>query len=48
MTAEIDTEPYNEASLKFHAAMGFHEVGVQRIRGGCVQVSLQEAPIPPR
>lgn len=48
VTAEIDTEPYNEASLKFHAAMGFHEVGVQRIRGGCVQVSLQEAPVPPR
>lgn len=43
VTAEIDTEPYNEASLQFHKAMGFKEVGVQTIRGGAVTVSLQEA-----
>lgn len=43
VTAEIDTEPYNEASLKFHKAMGFQEVGVQTIRNGAVKVSLQEA-----
>lgn len=45
ITAEIDTIPYNEASLKFHAAMGFKEVGVQMIRGNSVKVSLQEAAV---
>ena len=45
VTAEIDTVPYNEASLRFHQSMGFREVGVQTIRGGSVQVSLQEAAI---
>ena len=40
--AEIDTEPvYNEASLRFHAAMGFREVGTQYVRNGAVRVSLQ-------
>lgn len=43
VTAEIDTEPYNEASLKFHKAMGFREVGTQSIRNHTVKVSLQEA-----
>lgn len=47
VTAEIDTIPYNEASLKFHAAMGFREVGTQRVRNQSVQVSLQEAPVGP-
>ena len=41
VTAEIDTVPYNEGSLKFHESMGFREVGTQVIRGGEVQVSLQ-------
>ena len=45
VTCEIDTIPYNEPSLKFHAAMGFREVGEQFIRGGTVKVSLQEAPV---
>lgn len=45
VTAEIDTVPYNETSLRFHAAMGFREVGVQTVRGGAVQVSLQEAAV---
>ena len=47
VTAEVDTVPYNEASLKFHAAMGFREVGAQVIRGGRVQVSLLEAAVRP-
>lgn len=47
VTAEIDTVPYNEASLRFHRAMGFREVGTQVIRGGRVAVSLQEAAVPP-
>ena len=41
VTAEIDTIPYNEVSLKFHGAMGFREVGTQFVRGGDVKVSLQ-------
>ena len=45
VTAEIDTIPYNETSLGFHKAMGFREVGTQIIRGGEVQVSLQEAKV---
>ena len=45
VTAEIDTIPYNETSLKFHEAMGFKEVGSQRIRNNCIEVSLQAAPI---
>ena len=45
VTAEIDIEPYNETSLKFHEAMGFEEVGQQVIRGGEIKVSLQVRPI---
>ncbi len=45
VTAEIDTEPYNEVSLNFHKEMGFREVGVQAIRNNSVKVSLQEAAI---
>lgn len=42
VTAEIDTEPvYNDTSLKFHAAMGFKEVGVQWVRGNSIKVSLE-------
>lgn len=41
VTAEIDTIPYNGASLKFHQEMGFQEVGEQVIRQGTVKVSLQ-------
>ena len=42
VTAEIDTEPvYNDASLRFHAAMGFREVGAQYVRNGTIKVSLQ-------
>ena len=45
VTAEIDTEPYNEVSLGFHQAMGFREVGVQAVRNNIIQVSLQEARV---
>lgn len=45
VTAEIDTIPYNEASLKFHEAMGFREVGAQMIRNNTIKVSLQEAAV---
>ncbi|MBE6968923.1 MAG: GNAT family N-acetyltransferase [Ruminococcaceae bacterium] len=45
VTAEVDTVPYNAESLAFHAAMGFHEVGTQSVRGGSVTVSLLEAAV---
>lgn len=45
VTAEIDTIPYNETSLKFHKSMGFTEVGMQVVRDGSVEVSLQEARV---
>ena len=45
VTAEIDTEPYNEVSLGFHRAMGFREVGVQSVRNNSIRVSLQEAKV---
>ena len=45
VTAEIDTIPYNEASLKFHEKTGFKEVGTQFVRGGTIKVSLQARPI---
>ena len=41
VTCEVDTIPYNEASLKFHEAMGFKEVGEQIVRGGAAKVSLK-------
>lgn len=45
VTAEIDTIPYNEASLSFHQVMGFKEVGEQFIRGGSIKVSLQAVEV---
>ena len=45
VTAEIDTIPYNEASLAFHKEMGFREVGVQMVRNNSVKVSLQERAV---
>lgn len=41
VTAEIDIEPANPVSLKFHERFGFHEVGRQEIYGGKKVVSLQ-------
>lgn len=45
VTAEIDTIPYNEASLNFHKEMGFREVGEQFVRNNTIKVSLQEAKV---
>ena len=45
VTAEIDTVPYNAASLAFHKAMGFCEVGTQWVRDNTIQVSLQAAAV---
>lgn len=41
ITAEIDIEPENPISLKFHQNYGFEEVGRQEVAGGTKVVSLQ-------
>jgi len=43
VTCEFYTVPANEASRRFHAAFGFHEVGSQWVADGRKQVSLQVA-----
>jgi predicted GNAT superfamily acetyltransferase len=43
ITAEIDIEPPNPGSLKFHKEFGFSEVGTQAVCDGKKQVSLQAA-----
>ena len=45
VTCEVDTIPYNEVSLNFHKAMGFHEVGTQYVKFNNVTVSMQEAAV---
>ena len=41
VAAEIDIEPPNPVSLKFHEKFGFGEVGRQEVAGGTKVVSLQ-------
>lgn len=41
ITCEIDIEPPNPASYRFHARYGFVEVGTQHVAGGAKRVSLQ-------
>ncbi len=43
VTCEYYTVPPNEASRRFHAAFGFHEIGSQWVADGRKQVSLQVA-----
>ncbi len=45
VAAEIDIEPPNPVSLKFHEKFGFKEVGRQEVAGGTKVVSLQIANI---
>lgn len=45
VTAEIDIDPPNPASLKFHEKYGFTEVGRQLVAGGKKAVSLQVSAI---
>ena len=45
VTCEFYTVPPNEASRRFHAAFGFHEVGSQWVADGRKQVSLQVAAV---
>jgi predicted GNAT superfamily acetyltransferase len=42
VTCEIDIEPPNPASHRFHQKFGFGEVGTQSVAGGRKRVSLQE------
>lgn len=44
LAAELNVEPLNETSLRFHAAHGFVEVGTQRLDDG-KRVSLQIRPL---
>jgi predicted GNAT superfamily acetyltransferase len=41
IACEFDIEPPNPASARFHAKLGFREVGRQRLYGGKKTVSLQ-------
>jgi predicted GNAT superfamily acetyltransferase len=41
ITCEFDIQPPNPASERFHARLGFHEVGQQPLYGGSKVVSLQ-------
>jgi uncharacterized protein len=41
VAAEFDVDPPNEASARFHARFGFHEVGRQVVPYGMKEVSLQ-------
>lgn len=41
LACEIDDEPPNPASQRFHARYGFREVGQQWLNGGTKRVSLQ-------
>jgi len=43
VTCEINIEPPNDASHRFHARRGFAEVGTQWVAGGTKRVSMQVA-----
>ena len=45
ITLEIDSEPPNPVSARFHARYGFAEVGAQWVAGGTKRVSLQAVAI---
>ena len=45
ITLEIDSDPPNPVSNRFHARYGFREVGSQWVAGGTKRVSLQELPL---
>lgn len=45
VVCELDIEPPNEPSRRFHDRLGFHEVGTQWVAGGTKRVSLREAAV---
>lgn len=42
MTCEVNLEPPNESSMRFHERMGFHQVGSQAFENGKKEVALME------
>jgi predicted GNAT superfamily acetyltransferase len=46
IVCEVDVDPPNAASIRFHDRFGFREVGTQLVGGGSKRVSLREAPVP--
>jgi predicted GNAT superfamily acetyltransferase len=46
VVCEVDVDPPNAASIRFHDRFGFVEVGTQLVGGGTKRVSLREAPVP--
>jgi hypothetical protein len=45
IVCEVDVDPPNAASCRFHDRYGFVEVGTQRVAGGTKLVSLREATV---
>jgi predicted GNAT superfamily acetyltransferase len=45
VVCEIDADPPNEASRRFHERRGFREVGSQMVAGGAKRVSLLELQV---
>jgi predicted GNAT superfamily acetyltransferase len=45
LTCEVNVRPRNDASLDFHHAIGFREVGQQDTAGGTKTVSLLALPL---
>jgi len=45
VVCEVDIEPPNPDSLRFHQRFGFSEVGRQWVAGNTKQVALQVAPV---
>ncbi|WP_155855168.1 GNAT family N-acetyltransferase [Actinotalea ferrariae] len=43
VTCEVNLEPPNPGSLRFHRRLGFEQVGTQRTTGGTVEVALLAA-----
>lgn len=46
LTCEVNLVPRNDTSLRFHAGLGFVEVGQQHTGGGAKQVSLLALELP--
>jgi len=46
LTCEVNLVPRNDTSLRFHAGLGFVEVGQQHTDGGAKQVSLLALHLP--
>jgi uncharacterized protein len=46
VTCEVNVRPRNDASLAFHAARGYVEVGRQETDGGSKTVAMLARPLP--